>query len=86
MGSILCNLPGAPYFFRGLGKTAVNGRMASARPSSSAITKASGSSGLPLLMASAKKFTRREYRLVLSCRKVRQVYAFVIGNYLVVRL
>jgi hypothetical protein len=38
------------------------------------------------LMASAKKFTRREYRLVLSCRKVRQVYAFVIGNYLVVRL
>ena len=43
-----------PYFLRGLGKTVVNGTMASARPSSSAITKASGTSGLPLLMASAK--------------------------------
>src|SRR5450631_3519852 len=38
----------------GLGKTAVNGTMASARPSSFAITKASRTSGQPHLMASAE--------------------------------
>src|SRR5712672_415725 len=33
----------------------------------------------------SQKFTRRQYRLALSCRKVRQVHAFVIGNYLISR-
>ncbi len=44
----------APYFFRDLGRTVANGMLASGRPASSAMTKTSGTSGIPLLIASAK--------------------------------
>ena len=43
-----------PYFFKDSGSTAASSIVSSARPASSAITKASGIFGLPLLIASAK--------------------------------